>query len=174
MPEPRNVPTGVLADPGARPIVPTERVVARLRSHGRILFWPVLLAVILAGGTTYFWGVLPQLWQRWVLAGAALVVAVVFVVLPYLAWLSRRYTITTRRVIARSGFFVRERREIFHSRGYQVAVRRSWFQAIFRSGHVVLTTGVDKPLVLRDVPGARLVADSLNNLVERNQTALTP
>ena len=44
--------------------------------------------------------------------------------LPFLAWLTRRTTITTRRIILRSGVFARVRRELLHSRGYDVVVRR--------------------------------------------------
>ncbi|GAB3616079.1 hypothetical protein GCM10027416_06360 [Okibacterium endophyticum] len=173
MPDNSNAPQTGVSAAGGHSVVPTERVVARLRSHGRVLVWPAIAAIALAGATAYFFGALDVAWQQWVLLGSAVVAGLMFVLLPYLVWLSRRYTITSRRVIARSGFFVRERRELFHSRGYQVMVKRSWLQAMFGCGNVVLSTGVDKPVVLRDIPGVKLVAESLNALVERNQTSLS-
>ena len=61
--------------------------------------------------------------------------------LPFLAWLTRRTTITTRRVIMRSGIFVRVRTEVLHNRGTEVTVRRTWGQSIFGSGDVRIDIG---------------------------------
>ena len=46
----------------------------------------------------------------------ALFVVLLGCLLPFLAWLTRRATITTRRLILRSGIFVRVREEVLHNR----------------------------------------------------------
>jgi membrane protein YdbS with pleckstrin-like domain len=151
---------------------PAERVVARLRPHARILFWPTLLLVAVCGATGYFYGNLPERWQNIaVIAGAVLVIVFLWL-LPLVFWLNRRYTITTRRIIFRHGFFVRTRQELLHSRGYDVTVRQNWLQSAFGSGDVRINSGLEHPLVLKDVPNADLVQKALHDLMESSQTMI--
>jgi membrane protein YdbS with pleckstrin-like domain len=149
-----------------------EQVVARLRSHSRVLFWPTVLLIAVCGGAGYFFGRFAEAWQNLAVAGAAVFVIIFLWLLPLASWLSRRYTITTRRIIFRHGFFVRTRQELLHSRGYDVTVRRNWAQLAFRSGTVLINSGLEHPLVLRDVPGADLVQQVLHDLMEQSQTLL--
>src|ERR1700712_3270277 len=147
-----------------------ERIVARLRPHGRALFWPCLALVAIALATGYFYGRFDKQWQNnGVLVGAALL-AILLWLIPLFSWLGRNYTITTRRVILRSGFLVRVRQELLHSRGYDVTVRKNGLQSIFGSGNVLVNTGLDHPVVLRDVPGADVVQAALHDLMESNQS----
>lgn len=141
-----------------------ERVVARLRRHGRVLTIPALLLIATAGGTLYLVPALEGWTQLAVLVGAALVV-VLGCVVPYLAWLASRTTITTRRVIARRGLFVRVRRELWHRRGYDVQVSRSWMQRLIGSGDVRLETGHEVPIVLKDLPTPLAVQSALHELM---------
>ncbi|GHD42476.1 PH domain-containing protein [Mycetocola manganoxydans] len=159
---------------GERPIVPTERVVARLRPNARALFLPALALVALPGLTVFAVSLFAETWLHAMIVLLAVLLFVLFVLFPYIAWLNHRCTITTRRVIARRGFFVRERREIFHSRGYHVTLKQSWLQSAFRSGDIHISSGVEKPLILRDLPGADQVLETLQELIERNQVVLTP
>lgn len=146
----------------------TEHLVATMRSHGRFLFWPTVVLIGSLGATSYFYGRFPELWQNIVilLSGALLIVALWF--LPLLAWLGRRYTITTRRIVLRHGFFVRVRQELLHSRGYDITVRKNALQSMFGSGDVQINTGLEHPVVLRDVPTADIVQGALHDLMERS------
>jgi uncharacterized membrane protein YdbT with pleckstrin-like domain len=146
-----------------------EAVVARLRPHGRALFWPSLALIAILGAAGYFYGSFAEPWQNLAVLGAALLLALLLWLLPLLAWLGRHYTITTRRIVLRSGFFVRVRQELLHSRGYDVTVRKHALQSLFRSGDVLINTGLDHPVVLRDVPGADLVQAALHDLMELSQ-----
>jgi membrane protein YdbS with pleckstrin-like domain len=145
-----------------------ERVIARLRPHGRALFWPTLALIAIALATGYYYGRFPQGWQNiGVLVGAALLTILLWLI-PLFSWLGRNYTVTTRRVILRSGFLVRVRQELLHSRGYDVTVRQNGLQTLFRSGNVLVNTGLDHPVVLKDVPRADLVQAALHDLMESN------
>ena len=145
-----------------------EAVVARLRPHVRALFWPTLALVLIVGTTAYFTGTFPDLWMNLAVGiGGALLVFLLWL-LPLLAWLGRNYTITTRRIVLRSGFLVRVRQELLHSRGYDVTVRKGALQTLFRSGDVEINSGLDHPVVLRDVPDADLVQEALHDLMERS------
>jgi uncharacterized membrane protein YdbT with pleckstrin-like domain len=149
-----------------------EAVIARLRPHGRALFWPTLALIVVLGAGGFFFGSFDEPWQNYAVAGAVVVLIVLLWVLPLLSWLGRHYTITTRRIVSRSGFFVRVRQELLHSRGYDVTVRKNAMQSLFRSGDVLINTGLDHPVVLRDVPAADLVQGALHDLMELSQNSV--
>ena len=153
--------------------MPAERVVARVRRHARILILPAALLIVVAGVATYAIAVAAEPWQDLAIAGVATLVVLVGSFLPFLSWLTRRTTITTRRVILRSGIFVRVRQELLHGRGYDVTVRRSWAQGAFGSGDVRIDTGGERPVVLKDVPKPELVQGALHELVEETRTITT-
>jgi len=146
-----------------------EAVVARLRPHGRALFWPSAALVAILAATGYFYGSFAEPWQNLAVLGGAMLLGLLFWLLPLLHWLGRHYTITTRRIVLRSGFFVRVRQELLHSRGYDVTVRKNALQSMFGSGDVLINTGLDRPIVLRDVPGANLVQSAIHDLMEHSQ-----
>lgn len=154
------------------PSAPAERVVAHLRPHARALFWPSIVLIAVCAAVGYFSDTFTEAWQNVALfAGAGLVVLLLFL-LPLVVWLSRRYTITTRRIILRHGFFVRVRQELLHSRGYDISLRRTWLQSAFRSGDVRINSGLESPVVLVDVPKANLVQSALHDLMENNQNVI--
>ena len=149
-----------------------ESVIARLRPHGRALFWPSLALIAIVAAAGYFYGQFPETWENLgVLVGAALL-ALLLWLLPLFAWLGRNYTITTRRIVLRSGFLVRVRQELLHSRGYDVTVRKNALQSVFGSGDVLVNTGLERPVVLKDVPRADLVQAALHDLMEASQSAV--
>ena len=92
-----------------------------------------------------------------------------FALLPFLAWWTHVYTITTRRVIERTGIFVARRRELSHVRGYTIGMRRGILQRMWGAGTLTLSNGVDAPLRLVNVPSAALVHEVLVDQVEVNQ-----
>jgi uncharacterized membrane protein YdbT with pleckstrin-like domain len=150
---------------------PREAIVARLRPHVRALFWPTVLLVSVAAALGFFSGMLTESWQVIAAIGAGLFLVVIGWLLPLCAWLARNYTITTRRIVLRSGVFVRLRQELLHSRGYDVTVRKNSLQSLFGSGDVQVNTGLERPIVLRDVPSADLVQAALHDLMEGNQNS---
>ncbi len=146
----------------------SERVVARLRPHARVLFWPSLVLIAVVGAMAYFYGRFTAMWENVaVLAGGALVILLLWM-LPLLSWLGKRYVITTRRVVLSGGFFVRLRQELLHSRGYDVTVRKAGLQSLFGSGDVLINVGQENPVRLKDVPSADLVQSALHDLMEKS------
>ncbi|MEO6825689.1 MAG: PH domain-containing protein [Microbacteriaceae bacterium] len=148
---------------------PAERVVARLRSHARALFWPSIVLIAVAGAVGYLSGSVTQVWQTALLFGGAALVTLLLFLLPMVFWLGKRYVITTRRIILRHGFFVRVRQELLHSRGYDIAVAQNWLQSAFRCGDVRISSGREPTIVLRDVPRPDLVLSALNDLMEHTR-----
>ncbi len=158
-----------MANPGpAGTAQETEHLVASLRSHGRAQFWPSIMLVGSIGAMAYLYGNFALAWQNMTVLVAGGLVILLLWLLPLLNWLGRRYTITTRRIVLRRGFFVRVRQELLHSRGYDITVRKNALQSMFGSGDVRINTGLDHPVVLKDVPNADLVQGALHDLMERS------
>lgn len=143
----------------------TEQVIARMRPHARAL----VLSIVVLWALSFFSLFLQDriAWEPWntVVIVAAIVLAAILCVFPYFAWLSRQYTITTRRVTLRSGFGG-IRREVLLSRVHDITLRRRGLQAMFGSGDVLISTGGERAIVLADVPNAALVLRALNELLE--------
>lgn len=154
------------SEPPAVPAGPPERVVARLRPHARVLFWPAVFLIASCGGFGYFSERFNADWARYAVLLAAVLLVLLLFLLPYFAWLSRRFIITTRRIVVRRGFFVRRRQELLHSRGYDVELSRGPLQAMFGSGNLRVTVAGETVLVMRDVPRARTVQVALHDLME--------
>jgi membrane protein YdbS with pleckstrin-like domain len=147
----------------------SEHVVARFHSSGRRLILPAIATVAACAGTGYLAGRMPESWGAAVLVAGALLVFGLGIV-PFVLWSSRVYTVTTRRIVVRSGFLVRSRQEVLLTRGFDITLRRGPLQLLAGSGDIVLETGGD-PLVLRDAPSAKLVQAALADLVEYSTTA---
>ncbi len=146
-----------------------ELRIARFRRHARRLTWCVLVLVAVAAGVGYLLGNLPEPFRDWMLAAAAATVVFFLVLLPFLAWWSHVYTITTRRVIERRGIFSVRRRELAHVRGYTIQVRRGILQRMWGAGTLTLSNGVDDPMRLVDIPHVALVHETLVDQVEVSQ-----
>ncbi|MCR2813619.1 PH domain-containing protein [Microbacterium sp. zg.Y1090] len=158
-----------------RPLTPApgaptpERKVARVRGHARRLVWPALVLIAVSGAVGYYWDNLPAPFETWMLPTAAAAVVLLLVVMPFFTWLSRTYTITTRRVIARSGLLTTHRSELPHARGYSIRERRGPLQRLWGSGTLILSNGVDAPLVMKNIPAVMLVHEVLADQVEVSQ-----
>ena len=160
---------------GGRPLTPAPGVptpelsVARFRGHARRLGWSAAVLVVTAGVVGYFYGNLPEPVENWMLFAAAALVVFLLVLLPFLSWWSHTYTITTRRVIERSGIVSARRRELTHVRGYTIEVKRGPLQRMWRTGTLTLSNGVDEPIRLANIPSVDLVHECLVDQVEVNQ-----
>lgn len=144
-----------------------EVVVLRFRRHGRHLFLPVLLLIAVPGVTAFFAGTFPESWMNVLLLVGGAAVFVLFGLLPVLAWLARRTTVTTSRTIVQRGLFVRHRSEVPLARVREVRTRQGLWKRIWGAGDIDLHVGAEVA-VLQDVPGVRAVADALQDLVQRN------
>ncbi|MFS0852529.1 PH domain-containing protein [Microbacterium sp. 179-I 3D4 NHS] len=146
-----------------------ERLIARFRGHARRLFWSALVLVAVFGATAFFYDNLPSPFENWMLLAAAGAVVLLLVVIPFVVWMSKSVTVTTRRVILRRGVGARQRREMSHARGYTISVRRGPLQRLWGAGTITLSNGVDAPLRLVDIPHVTLVHETLADQIEVSQ-----
>ena len=143
-----------------------ETVIARTRPHARRLTLPVLILFATVTAFGWYGGRFAEEWQNWTALGAAIALVFFGTLLPFFAWLGHRYTITTRRLIARRGLFVSQRQDVYLARVSDVRMRRTPLQAAFGSGNIRVVAGPELTVVLQDVPSARLVAELLGELTE--------
>lgn len=152
------------------PGAPTPELrVASFRGHARRLFWSALVLIVVAGACGWLYDNLPEPLENWMLLAAAGTVVFLLVVLPFLFWWAHVYTITTRRVMERSGVLAARRRELTHVRGYTIQERRGILQRLWGAGTLTLSNGVDPPLRLANIPSVGLVHEVLVDQVEVNQ-----
>lgn len=143
-----------------------ERTIMRVRRHGRRLLLPsiVLIAGFAAAG--YNLGALQESTigarHAWLLISLAAIVLLGIV--PIVVWLQARNRITTHRVVLSQGTLTSETREIYMNSIVDVTVRRNLWQAMFRSGTIVITSVPGHRLRLVDVPSANTVAACIREL----------
>ncbi|HLP23248.1 MAG TPA: PH domain-containing protein [Microbacteriaceae bacterium] len=149
----------------AQPIE-TERRIVALRPSARRLLAPAILFVLLAGAVPWLTGVLTEAWHAWIVVVCAAAALVLGCVIPLLAWLARRTTVSSRAIVTQHGLITRVRDEVLHARGYTVSVEQSIGQRLFHSGDVVLRLpGEAESLRLVDVPRPELLQALLGDLV---------
>ena len=144
----------------------TEQVLVRLRRSGRRLVWPSLLFIAICGATGYFWRRLPADWMNTALPIVAAALVVLLCFMPLITWANRVTLITTRRLIVKQGFVVRQRTEFVLGRGAQVTVRRNALQLLAGGGDVIVHAGAAGTMILRDVPRPKLVRRAVSDLID--------
>lgn len=153
-----------------RTLAADEYVVLNLRTHVKALFLAItVLVVTLAVGITL--AVLApdgsaQAALRWAVLGVAVVVILAWSVLPFLRWITSRYTITNKRLITRSGIVTRTGRDIPLYRINDVTYEKDLLDRILGCGTIIISDATDKAgVVLHDVPRVEKVQVQLHELL---------
>lgn len=143
-----------------------ERTVMRVRKHGRRLLLPSLVLIVGFAAAGYNLGALQESTigarHAWLLISLAAIVLLGIV--PIVVWLQARNRVTTHRVVLSQGTLTSETREIYMNSIVDVTVRRNLWQAMFRSGTIVITSVSGHRLRLVDVPSANTVAACIREL----------
>ncbi len=147
-----------------------EVTIASVRRHARRLALPALILVVAVGSGSYFTGRAAPYWGGVWFGPTILGLGVLIFALAWLAWLARRYVVTTRRLIVQRGVLVRHRQEILHTRGYGCELVQSPLQRVFGSGDVRVNVGLDHPILVKDVPHAKVFTRALQDLQEASDS----
>jgi membrane protein YdbS with pleckstrin-like domain len=148
-----------------------EEVVRHLHPHWLTLARPVLVLLLVVGGTSFGAALVPsgpsQGTVRAVMAGLALLVLVVAVLRPVLRWRTTHYVVTTHRVLLREGVLARRGRDIALSRIADVSYRQTLGQRLVSSGTLTIESAGDGgATVLERVPDSDGVQQLLVQLME--------
>lgn len=146
---------------------PGEQVIVTTRPQPRKLAGAALAFVLapavaafcsawlISGGAAKAVPALAEGWTPWLVAACVLAAACVWLgyCLPRLIrWHNTRYTLTSRRMVARSGVWKRRDEQVNLSLVRNVTVHESVLQRPFRSGNISLETGYRGEVVFPDVP----------------------
>ncbi|HSK26371.1 MAG TPA: PH domain-containing protein [Jiangellales bacterium] len=147
-----------------------EEVVLHLRTHAKALAVPVLVLLLVAAAAGFGWGFLPDDGAgpvlRLVVLGLAVLVVLRFALWPLLRWLTTTYTVTTERLITRTGVLNRTGRDIPLSRINDVAYEQSIGDRVVGAGTLVVSAASEQgQVVLDDVPRVHQVQLRLSELV---------
>ncbi len=147
-----------------------EEIVLSTRTHWKALAEPVALGLFLIALTWAVWWFTRDLsaggWIALVVAVLAAGVALIFVIVPVLRWLTGRYVITTRRVSHRSGILTKVGRDIPLHRINDVAIEKHLMDRVLGCGTLTISDATDKAgMELHDVPRVESVQVQLQNLL---------
>jgi uncharacterized membrane protein YdbT with pleckstrin-like domain len=133
-----------------------EHEVVHTRTHAKALIWPATALVLLgaamgAGAALIPRDARPGGQLAIVVAGVALIIWWTFI--PFLRWRTTTYTITTRRLITRSGILNKTGKDLPLNRINEVASQRSLLDRMFGCGSLHVQTAAEAGvIVLHDVP----------------------
>ena len=153
-----------------------EQIVVSCRTHVKALFGPILvLLLVLVGGV-----VVTVLeigndtvdkvldYTVWLLM---VVVAVWWIVRPFLKWWTTTYTFTNRRLMFRTGFIAKEGRTIPLNRISGVDFEIDVIDRIFGCGTLVVTDASEAGRVeLHDIPKVEQVQKAVSEELHRQAT----
>ncbi len=154
-----------------------ERFVLLLHPHWRTLIRPFFILAVIVAATISVLILLPTgshgAIARLVTGAVALVLAIVWFVIPVLRWRLTSYELTTRRFRLREGILSRSGRDFPLIRISDVSFSQSLIDRLLGSGKLIVeSAGEHGQLVLTEIPQVERVQGTLFQLVEDEQTRL--
>ena len=132
-----------------------EVVVRHMHTHIKVLLWRFVVEILLLVVGVVASVMAPTTWQPWGIVAiwvVILVVSVPLLLLPWLQWYMHTYTITTKRIITRSGIINRVGHDLPLTRISDIQLDKDVTDRFFGCGTLALQTSADDPLLLHDVP----------------------
>jgi len=96
---------------------------------------------------------------------AVLLLSIPLILVPWIKWITTTYTVTTKRVITRTGIIKRTGHDLPLTRISDIQIAKDFDDRIFGCGTLALQTSADDPLLLRDVPKVETVQVEISNLL---------
>lgn len=148
-----------------------EQTVTTTRTHVKVLFLPALILIAVAGAGSYLAASVGDAGNgvaRWIVIGAAVVLALWGAVLPFVRWFLWTYTLTNKRIVEQKGILTRSGRVIPLSRVNDVAFEKNLNDRILGCGTLVIHDASEQAgLELRDIPHIEDVHRTVTSLVDK-------
>ena len=145
-----------------------EIVVRHMHTHIKKLLPAIIvesiLVIVAAVGSFYvpenarYWA-LPTIWI------AVLLLSIPLILVPWIKWITTTYTVTTKRVITRTGVIKRTGHDLPLTRISDIQIEKDFDDRIFGCGTLALQTSADDPLLLVDVQKVEKVQVEISNLI---------
>ncbi len=147
-----------------------EHVVLSVRSHPKALIGPVTLLILVVAGVLTAAMLQPGNSIVGLVVGVAAVpVVILWVVIPFLRWITSTYTVTNRRLITRHGIITRTGRDIPLFRINDVAYEKGLIDRLLGCGTLIISDATEKAgVVLPDIPRIEQVHLQISDLLFAN------
>ena len=146
-----------------------EQVVLSVRTHPKALIWPVAVLIVAVAGVITTAMLQPAAGIMIAAAVVAVLAVLLWVVVPFLRWVTSTYTVTNRRLITRHGIISRTGRDIPLFRINDVAYEKGLLDRILGCGTLVISDATEKAgVVLPDVPNVEQVHLQITELLFAN------
>lgn len=146
-----------------------EQVIIHTRTHAKAMLLPAVALILIGAAVGAGSAAIPSEFRpagQLVVVGLGLVLVIWWVLLPFLRWRTTTYTITTRRLITRSGILNKIGKDLPLNRINEVSSERSLTDRMFRCGTLnVQTAADDGTIVLVDVPDVEQVHREMTELL---------
>ena len=145
-----------------------EVVVRHMHTHIKTLLPAIIVEVLLVGAAAVGSFYVPEDSRYWALPTiwiAVLLLSIPLILVPWIKWITTTYTVTTKRVITRTGIMKRTGHDLPLTRISDIQIEKDFDDRIFGCGSLALQTSADDPLLLRDVPKVETVQVEISNLL---------
>ena len=145
-----------------------EVIIRHMHSHVKELFMAAIIAVLLIVAVIAAFIFIPDDVRPWAPIAVAVFAAILMiwkVFFPWLRWLTDTYTVTSRRIITRTGIIAKNGHDIPLARISNVAYEHDLIDRIFGCGTLILETSAENPLRLHDIPKVEEVHVELTELL---------
>jgi uncharacterized membrane protein YdbT with pleckstrin-like domain len=165
---------GMARDPS---MTSEEQPVLLLHPHWKTLIRPVLVAVLVVAAALVAEAAIPSssgaVAERGAVGVVAVLVLMVWLIVPVLRWRTTTYELTTKRLRTRYGVVTRHGRDIPLTRINDVSFEKGVLDRLLGAGRLVVeSAGEHGQIVLRDIPHVEYVQATLFRLVEDEQRRL--
>jgi membrane protein YdbS with pleckstrin-like domain len=158
-------------------LIDDEQRVLLVHPHWKVLVRPVLLAVLVLAAALVLVAVIPSgsaaAGERLLVAAVAVLVLMVWLMIPVLRWRLTTYELTTRRLQIRGGIVTRHGRDIPLVRITDVSFEQGPLDRLLGCGRLVVeSAGEHGQIALTEIPHVERVQATLFQLVESEQRRL--
>jgi uncharacterized membrane protein YdbT with pleckstrin-like domain len=153
-----------------------EHIEFEMKPHWRALIlpalWLVLDVFIVALLVTWFSSMGGWEWLgtagTWIVLGIGLLVIILWVIRPFLYWITTQYVFTNRRIITRAGLISKRGRDMPLSKVNNVSFLVSVMGRILNYGRLEIESAGDEDLVIDDVPNVEVIQREVYRLHEED------
>jgi uncharacterized membrane protein YdbT with pleckstrin-like domain len=165
---------GMARDPS---MTSEEQPVLLLHPHWKTLIRPIVVAVVVVAAALVVEAVIPSssgaVAERGAVGVLAILVLMMWLIVPVLRWRTTTYELTTKRLRTRFGIVTRRGRDIPLTRINDVSFEKGVLDRLLGAGRLVVeSAGEHGQIVLRDIPHVEYVQATLFRLVEDEQRRL--
>ena len=150
-------------------IAEDESVVLETHPHWKTLVLPVLALLVTLGVAGFLWAVISDSIGHDVILAVAVILVVLFFLVPFLRWRTTLFVFTTKRVVVRTGILSRTGRDIPLTRVNDVTFTHNLFERVLGCGTLLVESAGERGQVeLDDIPHVEQAQRTLYELVEKS------